>query len=296
MSLVDELKYKFHTGNFTVKLIFINVTVFILISIFKLVAFLSAGSFNIANVVIENLAVPSSIPHLITKPWTLLTYMFLHEQFFHILFNMVTLSFVGTLFEEMFGKQRMLATYLLSGLFGALLYILAYNLFPAFSSTFAINMGASASIMGLLVAFAVYLPDYTVHLMLIGPIKFKWLALIFIVIDFISIPGGNAGGHIAHIGGALWGLIYMLQFKAGTDMASWLMKLQLGIEGLFTKKRKMKVVHRQPQSAKESQGYRKNENQQELIDKILDKISKSGYESLSKDEKDILFKASKEKS
>ncbi|HNC34127.1 MAG TPA: rhomboid family intramembrane serine protease [Bacteroidia bacterium] len=238
------------------------------------------------------LAVPSSVKSLLYRPWTLITYSFYHENFLHILFNMLWLFFMGRLFTEYLGEKKLLTLYLVGGLCGSVLFIVFYNLFPLFSREvdIAVALGASASVLAITVAIATLLPDYEVGLFLPQwRVKLKYIAIALFVIDLLSITGNNAGGNIAHIGGAIFGFIYIKQLKNGRDLTGWLQRL---IEKITQKKKpSIKVVYRK--DASDESYHNKKANNQEAIDKILDKISRSGYASLTYEERDILFKASK---
>ncbi|MCC7513783.1 MAG: rhomboid family intramembrane serine protease [Bacteroidia bacterium] len=238
------------------------------------------------------LAVPSSVKSLLYRPWTLITYSFYHENFLHILFNMLWLFFMGRLFTEYLGEKKLLPLYLVGGLCGSVLFIVFYNLFPLFSREvdIAVALGASASVLAITVAIATLLPDYEVGLFLPQwRVKLKYIAIALFVIDLLSITGNNAGGNIAHIGGAIFGFIYIKQLKNGRDLTGWLQRL---IERITQKKKpSIKVVYRK--DASDESYHNKKANNQEAIDKILDKISRSGYASLTYEERDILFKASK---
>ena len=222
--------------------------------------------------------------------------MFLHEGFFHILSNMIMLYFGGLLFVEYLGEKRFIATYFLGGISGALLYILVFNIFPAFSSIapISIALGASASVLAVFVAVASYLPNFSVNLVFFGPVRLKFIALFLVILDLISIDKGNPGGHIAHLGGAMYGYFAMTQLKKGVDFSSGISKLLNWFSSLFKSqpKSKMKVTHKVPRNDEAYNAMKKSK--QESIDRILDKISKSGYESLTKQEKEELFKMSKE--
>jgi hypothetical protein len=211
----------------------------------------------------------------------------------HILFNMLILYWTGKLFTEYLGNEKLWGTYVLGAITGAVLYVLAFNLFPAFEAarSTAYLLGASAGVIAILVAIATLLPDYTVHLLIFGAVRLKYLAIVSILLYFISIPLGNAGGHIAHLGGALFGFVMVKQLRAGRDLTSWL-------TGLGNRKRKvpMKVVSRGGRLANSDEQLREQAiATQEMVDQILDKINKSGFDSLSKQEKEILYKASGKK-
>jgi membrane associated rhomboid family serine protease len=237
---------------------------------------------------------PSSPPPL--SPWTLITYFFSHSmiQFLHILFNMLVLYWFGRIFTEYLGSDKLIAVYVLGGIAGGLVYLMAYNLIPnppEFLSRGTGLVGASAAIFAVMVAIATMLPDYTVFLMFLGPVKIKYIAGVYIFLSFVGSVGSNAGGEIAHLGGALIGFVYTKQLQAGVNWGAWVTYLLEGIKSLFRPRPKVKVSYR-----KSDGGQRPTAGSgisQKEIDDILDKISDGGYESLSKDEKEKLFKASK---
>jgi membrane associated rhomboid family serine protease len=283
----QDIYYKtFKLGSKLNLLIGINVAVFLVMGFINVLQFLTGntsgfGSFNLSNY----LALPAYLPQLLKHFWTPFTYMFVHAGIFHILFNMLWLYWMGQIFEEFLGKKRTLGLYLLGGLAGGALYIISYNIFPVFSQTAELYIpmvGASASVMAIAAAAATIVPNYTIFLRFIGPVRLKWIVLVLVVIDFLSIGGGNAGGEIAHLGGALFGFLYVKQIQKGND---WI----AAISALFMPKPKLKVVSNNSNKGKSAGDMPR----QEEIDKILDKISKTGYENLSTHEKEILFRASK---
>lgn len=273
----------FRSGSKLYLLIGINVAVFLIINIPAVLEYLLFRSNVIISYTYDYLALPSYPPKLLTRFWTPITYMFMHAGILHILFNMLWLFWMGQIFEEFLGQKRTVGLYLLGGLAGAVLYIAAYNIFPAFTqSGLVLNssaIGASASVMAIIIGAATIVPDYTIFMMFIGPVKLKWLAIAYVIIDFLMITGPNAGGEIAHIGGALFGFIYVKQVQKGNDMVVFIAKL-------FAPRSKLKVASnntgRQPAG----------KPRQDEVDLILDKISKTGYENLSKQEKETLFRAS----
>ncbi len=266
-------------------LIGINVIVFLAVNIPAVFERLFLGHDILTAYSNDYLLLPSYLPKLLTRFWTPLTYMFMHAGIFHILFNMLWLYWMGQIFEEYLGNKRTIGLYLLGGLSGALFFVLFYNIFPLFTQTGLVNgstvVGASASVMAVIIATATLLPDYSISLMFIGPVKLKWIAIFYVVIDFLGVAGPNAGGEIAHLGGALFGFIYIKQLQRGNDWIGAIIKV-------FKPRPRLKVV------AKNSDKNSNSLPRQEEIDRILDKISKSGYESLSKQEKEILFRASKD--
>lgn len=290
-SLFSDLKSTFKYSSSNIRFIIINAAVFLIISLISL-PFYFANIDSVFNEIIQWFAIPSSPSLLIKKPWTLITYMFVHHDFFHLFFNMLMLFWAGRIFTEYLGDKRLVSTYLIGGIFGAALYLIAYNTLPVFQHINSINMGASGAVLAVLIAIATYLPNYSVFMVLIGPIKLKYIALILVLIDVLSIEKGNAGGHITHLGGAIYGYIYSTQLAKGRNIALWFDNTVNFFSNLFKPKSKLKVSYRRNEA-----NYSENQNDyksnQQKIDEILDKISKSGYESLSKSEKELLFKISK---
>lgn len=301
MKASDKFKYKLQTATVVEKLIAINVLVFVLMYLFKTIAFLFQFP---SNFFMEWFVFPKEPGEFIFKPWSIVTYAFLHSGIWHILSNMLILYFSGIYFLNYFSPKRLLNYFFLGVIVGALVYMLSYNLFPAFAATGrSYLLGASAGVMAVLVGIATYIPNMRVRLMLVGSIKFWYIAGFLVLLDVIQIPMGNAGGHLAHLGGALLGYFYTTQLQKGNDIGAWFEKIMDGFASMFTsspKKAKMKTVYRKGKngsttSKRTTAAARMNKNEkQKRIDNILDKISKSGYDSLSKEEKDFLFKAGKE--
>lgn len=297
----DRFKYKIQTATVTEKLIAINVLVFILFFLLRTIAYL----FQLpSEFLLEWFVFPKEPMEFLLKPWSIITYSFLHSGIWHILSNMLILYFSGIYFLNYFSAKRLLNYYFLGVIIGALVYMLSYNLFPAFQGTGrSYLMGASAGVMAVLIGIATHIPNMRVRLMLIGSIKFWWIAAFLVVLDIIQIPMGNAGGHLAHLGGAGLGYLYTNQLRKGNDIGKWFENLMDSLASVFKpreKKARMKTVHRTGKTAKtqtRSNNAKSNFNKdekQKKVDAILDKISKSGYESLSKAEKDFLFQAGKE--
>ena len=241
-------------------------------------------------------ALPSNLGELALKPWTIFTYMFLQEGFFHLFFNMILLYFGGMIFQEYLSKSKLLWTYIFGGLSGAIFFLLAFNLFPVFDGvkSDSLALGASASVLAIIIAISTYVPDYTVQLFLVGRVKLKYLALAMILIDVLSIQSDNAGGHIAHLGGAFWGILYGYSLRNGNDIYKMLDGLKLP-KFKWGEGKSSKFSTSRPTSGKPMNDEiynKKRAASQEEIDRILDKISRSGYSSLSKEEKELLFKTS----
>jgi len=289
-SILNNLKQEFKQGTILNKLIYINVGVFLLFGILGALSFMF--QFNI-HPFLERLYLPAESSILVTQPWTFVTYMFLHNDFLHLLFNMIWLHFGGKIFLQYLSPKQFLSTYILGGISGGLLFILAYNYVPALTmhTQNAQALGASASVLAIMVAIATYSPNYSVRFPFIGIVKLKHIAIFCVVLDVLSIPQGNAGGHIAHLGGALFGYFYIKQLKKGNDISNGFSNFLNKLVNTFKTKSKLKTVHKRPKSDK--QFNTEKIKQQKAVDLVLEKISKSGYESLSKEEKATLFSASK---
>jgi membrane associated rhomboid family serine protease len=289
MNLLDEIKESFKEGSALTRLIYINLGFFLLIRIANVFYFLSGTPFPF----LDWLALPADFSTLASRPWTLLTYMFLHFDFLHILFNMLWLYWMGQIFLGYFDQKKLISIYILGGISGGIFYIAGYNSFPVFSQIVSDSrlLGASASVIAIVTALAVHAPNHTLHLMFIGPVKMKYIALFSILMYVIGISSTNAGGNLAHLGGAFWGVIYILQLRRGIDPGKWISSLFSGINRVFVPKPKVKVSYRKPVDDLE---YNRVKNQDKTrMNEILDKISKSGYDSLSKEEKEILFRMGK---
>tara|TARA_B100000963_G_scaffold276064_1_gene244320 strand:- start:15591 stop:16469 length:879 start_codon:yes stop_codon:yes gene_type:complete len=289
-SILKQIKNKFHKASIINKLIYANVTIFIFFSLIDVISYLINAN---VNIFINKFELPSNTDTFIQQPWAIITYMFFHNSFLHLLFNMIWLHFGGKILINYINPKQFLSSYLIGGICGGILFILSYNFIPAFSDIYlsAFALGASASVFAIMIAAATYSPNLVIQLPLFGSIKLKYIAIFMITLDIISIPKGNAGGHIAHIGGAIFGFFYINQLKRGKDYSITLTKIIDVIINTFNKKPKFKKVHKRPKTDYEFNEEKAKQKQE--INKILEKISKSGYESLSQKEKDILFSESK---
>ena len=281
------------------QLIMVNVAVWFALQLLQLAGLLSAPSGTRGDqiwldIVLQWIGVPASIPNLIQKPWTLITYMFVQEGFMHLFFNMIWLYWFGKIFMEFMPGRKIYTLYFLGGISGALTFILAYNIFPVFHDTIALSttIGASASVMAITFATAVLVPDYTVNLIFIGPIKIKHIAIFYVILDVLMIRSGNAGGHFAHIGGAVSGVLFILFIRKDVAQRLGLSRLKSLLADPFRRKQLHKV-HSQGRPLNDDEYNRQKVQKQQKIDHILDKISRSGYSSLSAEEKEILFNSSK---
>jgi membrane associated rhomboid family serine protease len=292
---LQDLKAYFRNNNILVKLILINVAVWVTIMILDVMFDLFKVPY-IDNI-IEWLAVPASIGKLITRPWTVFTYMFLHYDLWHILFNMLWLYWFGRIFLQYLSDKQLLWTYILGGLAGALVYILSFNIFPKFQDVYISSMalGASASVMAIVVGISFYVPNFKINLIFIGPVKIVWVAVFSIVLDIFMVKSANSGGHLAHIGGAAWGYLFAYYLRHGKDITASLS--DISFSSMFKRKPKsgFKGVYSNDKPMKDEDYNYEKKQQQKKIDHILDKISKSGYESLTKEEKELLFSASNKK-
>lgn len=289
------IKKSFREGSALIQLIYINTGIFLAINILYIFLFLFSVPGASAKV-IPWFGVPAYLPNLATHPWTILTYMFTHQSFFHILFNLLWLYWFGKIFLEYFDQKQLLAVYILGGISGAVLYIITFNIFPAFDPVLhqSIAIGASASIMAIIVAISTYVPNYTLYLLFIGQVKIKYIALFAFISTALLDFSTNSGGKIAHIGGALLGYLFTLRYRQGKDISRSFNRVADSIFTWFQpkKKKKMKVTFKRPVTDMEYN--RQKAEKQSEINRILDKISKGGYESLTKEEKETLFRASKE--
>lgn len=292
---LSDLKNGFNRGNISLQFIYINAGVFVittLVSVFLMLFNLGGASW------MEYLELPAYVPQLLSRPWTLFTYMFLHNGVLHLLFNMLWLYWFGQLFLSFFSARHLRGLYLLGGLCGGLFYLLAYNVFPYFIPYIygSYLLGASASVLAVVVATAVREPEYRVNFMFIGAVRLKYVALFMVVTDLLFVTSGNGGGHIAHLGGALAGWWFVWSLRKGTDVTKWINVVLDWFAGGFSiklkpKKPKMKA-HRGGRADDYDYNARKKQ-QSEEIDRILDKLKQSGYSSLTNEEKKRLFDASK---
>ncbi|GLB50376.1 rhomboid family intramembrane serine protease [Neptunitalea lumnitzerae] len=297
----NSLGYKYSMLAPSGKMIVINVAVFIVMSLAVFLFQLEVpGTYNVFE---RWLGLFSNPMVVLTRPWSLLTYSFLHGSIMHLLGNMLVLYFTGNIFLNLFNGKQFYNVYLLGALAGGLLYVLSYNLFPVFSGKNIPLVGASASVMAILIFVCTYTPNLEVRLFGMFTLKLWYIGAFLVVMDLLSVSVSNPGGHIAHLGGALFGFIYAKQLQQGTDIGAWFSNLMDGIANLFKgtsgnggKKAKFKKVYRNKgnQSSKDAKVFNNDKNiHQKKIDAILDKISKSGYDSLTKEEKDYLFRAGK---
>lgn len=283
MSFIDTIKYKYKTGSIIEKLIYLNVVIFGLTLLITVFQGLYKGQ---QNFLVQWFALDDNLDKFLTKPWSIISYGFLHADFVHLIFNMITLYFIGNLFIQYFSQKQALTFYLLGTLFGGILYVLSQNYFPLFEGMNSSLVGASAGISAIFIGIATYMPNYQIKIRFIGFVKFWHLAVIWLSFDVLGLIGANAGGSFSHLGGSLFGFLYVNQAS----------NKKINLFGVLTSffKRKEKPLQTVYKSAKRKQNTTKQSApNQEQINSILDKISKSGYDTLTKTEKEFLFNQGK---
>ncbi|RXG23520.1 rhomboid family protein [Leeuwenhoekiella aequorea] len=292
-----NLSYQFKTASIVVKLIVVNVLIWIGFMLLEWIL-------NSGNIITQWLSLPTHLGRLLIQPWSLLTYAFLHGGFWHIFWNMLILYWFGQIVLNLFTEKRFLTIYLLGALAGGVFFVVSYNLFPVLIESTAYLIGASAAVRAIMIFIATYTPNTEVRVIFFN-VKLWHIGVFVILTDLIQIPSSdNAGGLLAHVGGAIFGFVYAQQLQKGNDIGIWWERLADKVVALLKprprseKKAKMKTVYRNKQTSNSvnrsgSNSLSKSEKQIR-VDTILDKISKSGYDSLSKEDKDFLFKAGKD--
>lgn len=300
----DDIKNRYNAASLLMRFIYINIAVFVILRLVGVVSFLGTGSSNGLMLWVE---LPTDLSLLLRRPWTIITYMFSHYGLLHILFNMLWFYWLGRIFLEFFTPRQLGGLYVLGGLGGAALYIAAYNLLPHLSGSQAMLLGASASVMAIVVAVSVYRPDYQINLLFIGGISLKWVAIATVFIDLIGIESDNMGGHIAHLGGMLVGLWFGLAIKRGHDITSWINRCIDAFVSLFKKNSRKKAWEPiEGKASRTKKSEKKNAKtdttkqsstslNEERLDEILGKLKRSGYGALSDEEKEFLFNASRKR-
>ncbi len=304
-SVLEDIKREFRFGNVLTRLIIVNLAVFVAVRIAALVFFLVFGDGGtekfISNVLHPWLCASSGWKHILLKPWTMFTYMFLHFDLLHVAFNMLFLYWFGRILRDFAGNDRIFAIYVFGGLAGWLVYVISGQFMPGVGQY---ALGASAGVTAVVLAAAALAPNYSMHLLFIGPVKLKYIAFFLVLMDLILMPNGNTGGRLAHLGGAFmgWFFVYQLREK-GNDLSIPFNNIIDKITGLwgrrkdvFSRKKKPRVVYKNT-TGKRAKGNAKSDlhivPEQSEIDAILDKIKRNGYDSLTKEELDILARASK---
>lgn len=298
-SIFDEFKMAWkRPDNALIQIIIINLAVFIIINLLRVIFSITENP-GIYNQILYQIALPSDVSALLFKPWTLITYFFTHERFFHILFNMLFFYWFGRIVYEFLGNNKLINLYVMGGLVGGLLFILIYNLVPFFENRVqgSILIGASAGVFAVVVGAATHMPNYTIFLLFLGPVRIKYIAIFYVLLSFFNIDGTNAGGELSHLGGAIVGFFYIQQLKKGNDFGQPIIRVLNFISSFFKPQPKVKVSYKaKNKKAKTGEQARPAPGSgvsQDEIDAILDKISQGGYESLTKQEKQKLFDASK---
>jgi len=298
-TFIDDIKHQYKHGGTTIRLIFVNVIIFLTIRILEVFSDLGGMPPNwFSNTIVNPVfGLPTKITEFITHPWTLFTSIFTHYSLFHLLFNMIFLYFAGRMFTQLFDKRRLIYTYILGGVAGGMLEILAHSLFPKLSVFNDIVIGASGAIMAIFIAIAFYRPQIKVNFFGIFPVRIIILAVVFILMDLLDLGKSDGTAHFAHLGGAIFGIVSIQNLQGHGNIINRFQRLMHRFPKIkFTNNsRKMKVKKGgRTSTAKSDEEYNLDSKlEQERIDKILDKISKSGYESLTKKEKEFLFNKSK---
>lgn len=299
-SAFKEIKSFYKQNGIVVRILLINIFIYVAWLLINIIGKLSKT--DIAYHISVNLSASSDIYTFLTHPWTAITYMYSHFDFLHILFNMLMFYFSGQFFITLMGSKKLVSTYILGGLFGLALFIFSYNVFPALIPALGGQIsGASAAVMAIFVALGTFAPEAPVRIFFFGPFKMIYVVLVFVLMDFARLSSsldlanpsmGNAGGWIAHIGGAIYGAWFGFNLRQGKDISKWFDRILNWFANLFKPKPKLKIYSKKPIPDDVYNDIKVEK--QKKIDRILDKISKSGYESLSKEEKDFLFNASKD--
>jgi membrane associated rhomboid family serine protease len=294
MNIINDLKLQYKTGDMGTKLIFWNILLF-------LVPEVVCGLLKLFKIEIDYqvyIALSNNVLMLAFKPWTIISYAFFHGGFFHLIANMLMLHFVNRLFTTYFSQKQMFGLYFLGSIFAGFIYIVSYALLPLLANQNALLVGSSASVMAILIATTTYQPNMNIRMPLIGNIKLWHIAIVFLAIDLIQLPMNNTGGHLSHIGGAIFGFIFTKSLQYGTDLTKAFNKMVDWFVSLFSVKKAtpFKKVHRNISPISKTNTTSKiviKDKTQQQIDEILDKISQSGYDSLTKEEREFLFQAGK---
>ena len=280
--IIEDIKKAWNKrDNGLIKIILINIIVFVSINFVQVILTIS-GLSSFFTLFINKLMLPASLGTFILQPWSIITYFFLHMSFMHILWNMLFLYWFGKIIYDNIGNNALISLYVLGGIIGGLFYMAIYNIIPYYADRVSesLMLGASAGVFSVVVGSATLMPNYTFHLLLIGPVRIKYIALFYVLLSFFDVAGTNAGGEIAHLGGAFIGYIFIRQLQNGINIGEGI----INFLNLFNEKKKEKKKKFQKES---------DETTQDEVDKILDKISESGYSSLTSKEKERLFNASK---
>lgn len=292
MAIIDEIKMRFRSGSLLLKLIYINIGVFVMLKLAMLVCSLLGVSPMLIAAAVE---LPSQWIDVLHRPWTLITYMFMHGSIMHIFMNMLCLYWFGVVFMEYNTPKQLVALYVLSGFGGAAVYLAAYALLPSFAAMQGNLVGASAAVLGIMVAIGLQAPNYRINLLFIGAVAMKWVVMCMLLIVMLSYDGTNMGGDVAHIGGAIVGALYALLLRKGCDITKAINRTIDAVVGTFAK-RKPSGSGKYHYSASAPSGQKRSSvrsrfvsEQEERVDAILEKIKQSGYSALTQEEKEIIF-------
>ncbi len=301
-SIWKDLQLEFKSGNVLTQLIIVNVGVFVLINLVRVILFLflQDNGDDIFDNFLSWIMLPADPLKLLMRPWTIITHMFTHYSFLHILFNMLWLYWFGRILRQYLGDTKILPIYLLGGLAGAVLLVVSFNIFPGLTAAapYVQALGASGGVLAIMVATATLVPDHTIFLLFFGAVRIKYIVMVFVALDLIGIAGANTGGSIAHLGGAALGFVFIKQLQSGNDWSKPMNRFFDFMKDVFSFKSKPKAVYKNEDRARfggttgQKSKTAKNTERQGKIDKILDKITVSGYDSLTKEEKEFLFRVS----
>lgn len=276
------------------QIIVINLVIFLVLLFLEVILTISNAG-NIYSIIVDQLTMPAALGKFVYQPWTLITYFFTHTGFFHVLFNVLFLYWFGKIISEFLGDEKVVNLYILGGIAGGLFYILIYNLIPYFNERVATSemLGASAGVYAVVVGAATFMPNYSIPLILLGPVRIKYIAIFFVVMSYAGSVGSNAGGNLAHLAGAAVGFLFIKQLQRGNDLGRPVTQFLTFMKSFFVRQPKVKVSYRndKPKNGR-SKAKATYETKQDEIDAILDKISASGYDSLTREEKKKLFDAS----
>lgn len=301
MAIIDDIRRTYKQSSMLMRIIFINIGVFLCLRVLAIIAFFFNTS---APLWVQWVELPSDLGLLLRRPWTLVTYMFAHYEILHILFNMLWLYWLGRIFMEYFSSKQLMGVYLLGGWAGAVIYLLAYNLLPQLGGTNAFLIGASASVFAVIVAAAVYAPDYKIGLLFFGEVALKWVVIVVIGLELVMTPSVESfGGSIPHLGGALMGALFAMRIKQGRDITRPLNAAIDAVVSLFGGRSitwpkfggsRAQTPNQQGKQEEARASHRPADTvSEEELDGILAKIKVAGYDALTDEERDKLFKASR---
>ncbi len=291
---INNIKTAFRRGNVVRKLLYINTGIFLFSALLVILLTLFKRS---GEGILHYFELPALWSRFLLQPWSILTYMFMHQGILHLLFNMLWLYWFGNLFLQFFSARHLRGLYLLGGFCGGIFYMVCYHIFPYFEEVlyYSYLLGASAAVLAIVAATAYQAPNYPLRLLFLGNIQLKYIALFVVVTDLLLLTSQNAGGHLSHLGGALGGWLFVVALKRGTDLTQWINKAIDLISFPFSSSRKtkpkMKVYYNK--NARDYDYNARKRSESEDVDRILDKLKKSGYDSLTTEEKKRLFDASK---